>query len=107
MHTSGKVNKKKPWKNRGRDGVTPAALPKIRPNVVGIDLGSREHCLCGSAKTDADTNVRVFGTTTPQLRELTRLLAGRRRGVGGSRSTVEFTYRKRRNSGGSRPRIGS
>ena len=70
MQTSGKVNKKKRGKNRGRDGVHPTALPEIRPHVAGIDLGSREHWVGGPATIGSEPSVRVFGTTTPQLREL-------------------------------------
>ena len=74
MHTSGKVNKKKRKKNKGGNGVHPMALPRIRPNVAGIDLGSREHWVCGPATADGEPNVRVFRTTTPQLQELANWL---------------------------------
>lgn len=70
MHTSGKVNKKKRKKNTGDPGRDPMALPRIRPNVAGIDLGSREHWVCGPATADDAPNVGVFRTTTPQLQEL-------------------------------------
>ena len=45
-------------------------LQTIRPQVAGIDLGSREHCVCGPSREDGEPNVRTFGTTTGQLREL-------------------------------------
>lgn len=50
------------------------ALPVIRPMVAGIDLGSREHWVCGPARADSEPNVCVFGTTTPQLEELAEWL---------------------------------
>ena len=43
--------------------------------VAGIDVGSREHWVCGPAKADGEPNVRVFGTTTAQLKELVDWLA--------------------------------
>lgn len=48
----------------------PATLPVLQPMVAGVDIGSREHWVCGPARADGVPNVRVFGTTTPQLREL-------------------------------------
>ncbi len=45
-------------------------LQTIRPQVAGIDLGSREHWVCGPSREDGEPNVRTFGTTTGQLREL-------------------------------------
>ena len=62
-------------KNAEESGKTkrravPMALQAIRPMVAGIDVGSREHWVCGPAKADGEPNVRVFGTTTAQLEEL-------------------------------------
>ena len=57
-------------KNRGSKARA-QPLPVIRSHVAGIDLGSREHWVCGPAHPDGDPNVRVFGTTTPKLNELT------------------------------------
>jgi transposase len=48
----------------------PSALPVIRPKVAGIDLGSTEHWVCGRAFEDGSPDVRVFQTTTPQLKKL-------------------------------------
>jgi transposase len=45
-------------------------MPVVRPNVAGIDIGSREHWVCGPALADGSVNVRVFVTTTPSLNEL-------------------------------------
>jgi transposase len=42
----------------------------IRPNVAGIDVGSREHWVCGPARGDGQRNVRQFGATTAQLEAL-------------------------------------
>lgn len=50
------------------------ALPVIRAKVAGIDIGSREHWVCGPAQANGEPNVRVFATTTPQLTELTAWL---------------------------------
>ena len=44
-------------------------LTAIRPNVAGIDVGSREHWVCGPARED-ELNVRPFGTTTGELEAL-------------------------------------
>jgi hypothetical protein len=42
--------------------------------VAGIDLGSREHWVCGPASADGKPDVRVFGTTTDRLQELAQWL---------------------------------
>ena len=55
------------------------ALPVIRPQVAGIDLGAKEHWVCGPSRQGGNPNVRVFGTTTPQLQKLVNWL--RRQGV--------------------------
>ncbi len=44
-----------------------AALPVIRPNVAGVDIGSRSHFVAGPVPKDGSMNVQEFGTTTPQL----------------------------------------
>lgn len=46
------------------------ALPVIRANVAGIDLGSRSHWVAGPACQDDKANVEEFGTTTTQLNAL-------------------------------------
>lgn len=53
----------------------PSAIRTLRPQVAGIDLGSREHWVCGPPRADGEPNVRTFGTTTGQLRELADWLA--------------------------------
>jgi transposase len=54
-------------KNQGRDVES---LPAIQPLVAGIDIGSREHWVCGPASGDGAPNVRVFRTTTDDLNKL-------------------------------------
>ena len=46
------------------------ALPVLRANVAGMDLGSTQHWVCGPISNDGAANVRVFGTTTPELNKL-------------------------------------
>jgi transposase len=64
--------------NAGKSGKTRSMVPRglkaIRPMVAGIDIGSREHWVCGPAREDGTPNVRVFGTTTVQLMELVEWL---------------------------------
>ena len=69
MQKSRKVNtkaKKTPKRKRSRS----TALSRIRPQVAGIDLGSREHWVCAPEVTPRKPNVRTFGTTTEQLQQL-------------------------------------
>ena len=47
----------------------------IRPQVAGIDLGSREHYVCGPPTAQGEANVQSFGTTTPELLRLADWLA--------------------------------
>lgn len=56
----------------------PAALPVLQPMVAGVDVGSTQHWVCGPARADGAPNVRVFGTTTPQLHELADWLVQQR-----------------------------
>lgn len=53
-----------------KKSASPASLPVIRPRVAGVDIGSREHWVCGPARPDGSPNVQVFGTTTSQLHAL-------------------------------------
>ena len=39
----------------------------IRPQVAGVDVGSREHWVSGPPHADGSPHVRAFGTTTPEL----------------------------------------
>ena len=51
-------------------------LPMMQPMVAGIDIGSSQHWVCGPPKEDGEPNIRVFGTTTPDLCELVDWLVG-------------------------------
>jgi transposase len=62
---SGKINKK-------QSAATP--LPAVKPKAAGIDIGSKEHWVCGPADAEGERPVRVFGTTTGELHELARWL---------------------------------
>jgi hypothetical protein len=44
-------------------------MPKIRPLVAGIDVGSEKHFVCAPTG-DGGTEMRVFGTTTPDLQAI-------------------------------------
>ena len=57
-------------RKKKRTAATPAALPVVRPQVAGIDIGSTEHWVGGPVTADAAPNVRVFGTTTDALEAL-------------------------------------
>lgn len=56
-------------RNAGRVG-NPYRLPILQPQAAGIDLGAREHWVAAPPEAEGKARVRVFGTTTPQLREL-------------------------------------
>src|SRR5215468_6572195 len=62
MRDSKKTSRKK--------SPTTTSLPAIRPDVAGIDVGSSQHWVCAPPKPGGEPNVRVFGTTTPDLQEL-------------------------------------
>ena len=61
-------------KRRKRHRSGSATLSQIHPQVAGIDLGSRQHWVCGPQQTPDKPNVRTFGTTMPQLKQLTQWL---------------------------------
>lgn len=65
-----------------------AALPAIRPMVAGIDIGGSQHWVCGPERDDGEPNVRVFGTTTPELNELVDWLVAQ----GVTSAAMESTY---------------
>lgn len=48
----------------------PRALKPLRTDVAGIDIGATEHWVCGPEDENGHRPVRVFGATTPQLREM-------------------------------------
>jgi transposase len=66
----------------------PQRLAAIRPMVAGIDIGSKEHWVCGPAIAEAEPNVRVFRTTTPGLEELADWLSSQ----GVESVAMESTY---------------
>lgn len=66
--------RKQKQKKRQSRGSRNEGLHVIRPNVAGIDLGSREHYVCCPSK-DGLSSIRHFGTTTPELNELADWLA--------------------------------
>lgn len=82
--------------SKAKAPVAPPALQTMRPTVAGIDVGSREHWVCGPARTDGQPNVRVFGTTTDQLEELMDWLLAQ--GVESVRPCVPFIVRWRTSS---------
>lgn len=61
--------------SKKRSPTRRASLSPIRPNVGGIDVGSKEHWVCGPDREDGESNVRAFGTTTTQLEALADWLA--------------------------------
>src|SRR5208337_20315 len=52
----------------------PRSLSTVQPNAAGIDLGSREHWVAGPPLPDGSSNVKRFGTTTPELLRLSEWL---------------------------------
>lgn len=60
--------------SRPKKGGIGPTLKTIRPNVAGVDVGSQDHWVAGPPRPDGEPNVRVFGTTTGQLRELVEWL---------------------------------
>ena len=49
-------------------GVT--ELKAMQTKMAGIDIGSREHWVCGPANEDGQANVEVFATTTVELNRM-------------------------------------
>ena len=60
------TRKSKNVKNREKKRL-PRSLKTIQPHAAGVDLGSREHWVCGPPLEDGTPNVERFGTTTPEL----------------------------------------
>ena len=64
-------------KGRRQRKAVASALPVVRPQVAGIDLGSREHWACGPPREEGEQpNVKVFESTTPELARLCAWLEG-------------------------------
>ena len=65
------MNKRRNKGRTKRKNRAPQSLPVVRPNVAGIDIGSREHWVCGPRVPGGGRpNVRVFLTTTSSLNEM-------------------------------------
>lgn len=62
-------------KTSRKKSPTSTSLPAIRPDVAGIDVGSSQHWVSAPPEPGGEPNVRVFGTTTPELHELVDWLA--------------------------------
>jgi transposase len=73
---------------RKKKSKAETGVPVIRPNVAGVDIGSTEHWVCGPASADGPGKVRVFRTTTPELKALANWL--KRQGV--ESVAMESTY---------------
>lgn len=63
------MNKAAPASKKKQRKKTPA-LETTRPMVAGIDIGSKEHWVCGPQRDGAEREVRVFGATTPELKAM-------------------------------------
>ena len=48
-------------------GKASRELPVIRPHVAGIDIGSRQMCVCGPVDQEGRREVRTYGTTTEEI----------------------------------------
>lgn len=62
-------------KSSAKKKRTRPPLPVIQPKVAGVDVGSKEHWVCGPVGESGEPNVRVFRTTTSQLNQLANWLA--------------------------------
>lgn len=59
------MNGKRKSSRSGRIGLQPS-----RRWVAGIDIGSKEHWVCGPEQDDGERDVQRFGSTTPELQRL-------------------------------------
>lgn len=67
----------KPWKKSHKKKSrrkSVIGMPVLRPNVAGIDIGSREHYVAGPIPADGSSNVERFDTTTRGLHEMVEWL---------------------------------
>jgi transposase len=69
------MRKNEKSKKKKQVPVGRASLPVIQARVAGIDVGSKEHWVCGPTRDDGKPNVRAFSTTTSQLEALADWLA--------------------------------
>jgi transposase len=61
-------------KTSGAKMAVAATLPVIDANVAGIDVGSKQHVVCGPARPNGLPNVATFGSTTAELLQLAEWL---------------------------------
>ena len=54
-------------RSRQKNKADVEGLPILEPHSAGIDLGSREHCVCAPTPDGGEREVCTFETTTPQL----------------------------------------
>lgn len=68
-------------KNRAKAAAKTAKkspmFEQVRPNVAGVDLGSREHWVCAPSKDGGEPEICSFRTTTAGLEELVRWMLDR------------------------------
>jgi transposase len=62
--------KKSRRRRKPHDQVEVGGMPVLRRFVAGIDIGSREHWVCGPLQENGRRAVRAFETTTSQLEAL-------------------------------------
>jgi transposase len=62
---------------KGKRKVAAGELKVIRPDVAGVDLGSREHYVCAPSVEGAGRDVEGFGSTTAELYRLADWLVAR------------------------------
>jgi transposase len=60
-------------KNKGTEG-----LPVVRPNVAGIDVGSKTHWVCAPKLDGEGRDVEEFKATTPGLEKMAEWLKQRK-----------------------------
>ena len=54
------------------------ALPVVRRNVAGIDLGRERHWVCAPTADGASREIADFGATTPELMRMAQWLPERK-----------------------------
>ena len=70
MKTTRKNRSRKPRQVPASPRRAPQGLPQVNPHAAGIEVGSKQHWVCAPPAADGTPNVKVFGTTTPELRAL-------------------------------------
>ena len=59
-------------------GMEGDGFPVLRPNVAGIDVGSKSHWVCAPTVDGTAREVQEFGATTPELEKLAQWLQERK-----------------------------